>query len=329
MVEELSGKHFELPVHRKLPWYFYSNARHIKEIIKEYNIDLVDVHSRAPAWGCYLACRESKTPLITSFHGDYGTKWGKKLYNKVMTFGDRIIAVSSYIKNHIIEEYKVDPEKIEIVHRGVDVNYFDPAKVNKQKVEIFHNLTFGYPRPIILMPGRFTRWKGHLLLLEALKLVKQDFICIFLGKEENSTQYLTEIKNQIAKHRLEEKIFLMAPTRDMREAYAAADIVVSASIRPEAFGRVAAEGQAMEKMVLATKLGGSLESIIDGQTAIITELNPHSMAEKLELLLSLSPEEREKLGKRARQHIIDNFSLEKMQNHTIKIYQKLKDSYYV
>jgi glycosyltransferase involved in cell wall biosynthesis len=244
-----------------------------------------------------------------------------------MIKGDKIIAVSEFIKKYITDNYKVDNGKIKVVHRGVDINnQFNPEKISHSRVlNKYSNLNISKKVPTILMPGRFTSWKGHELLIDALSLIKdQEFECIFIGKTSKHPRYIERLKCKIKKNKLEDKIKIKDPVNDMPAIYLASDIVISASTRPEAFGRISTEAQAMGRIFIATDHGGSSETVIDNVTGFLVEnKNADQLAKKIQYVLNLTESEKNEISINAMNHIKENFSLEKMINDTIEVYESL------
>ncbi|MBR5599395.1 MAG: glycosyltransferase family 4 protein, partial [Alphaproteobacteria bacterium] len=270
-LDKLNVKHIKLPLKTKNPIKILRNARTLAKIIKEEGINIVHARSRAPAWSAYLAAKKTGATFLTTFHGTYGLgPMGiKKIYNRVMTLGKKVIVISSHIKNHVMTHYNVKEENLVFIHRCVDVEKFNPDNVTNERqktmVETHHIPT---DKKIILLIGRLTRWKGQELLIEALAKIKsrQDFHCIFTGDDQGRTEYTSSLYQQIEANDMQDKFTFIRHTDDVPALMKVSDIVVSASIEPEAFGRIAAEGEAMKKIVIASNIGGSLDNLKDRVT---------------------------------------------------------------
>lgn len=327
-LERAKVEHFTLPLKTKNPFKLWLNYRRLVKIIKENGVNIVHARSRAPAWSAYWAARKTGAKYLTTFHGTYGLgpKGIKKVYNKVMTYGDLVIAISNHIKQHILKNYKCDESKIRLIHRCVNVENFDVNKVSAERmIKLMEEYHLPEDKPIILLIGRLTRWKGQKLLIEALEKIKEkDFFCVFVGDDQGRTYYTEELKEAIAKKGMEGRFAFVRHVTDVPAMMMISDVVVSASIEPEAFGRIAAEGESMGRIVVASNIGGSLENLIDGKTGKHFESgNAQSLAEALTWALELSTEEREKIGKAAIEHVHENFTKEIMCNKTIAVYNEL------
>ena len=327
-LERAKVEHFTLPLETKNPFKLWLNHRRLVKIIKENGVNIVHARSRAPAWSAYWAARKTGAKYLTTFHGTYGLgpKGIKKVYNKVMTYGDLVIAISNHIKQHILKNYKCDESKIRLIHRCVNVENFDVNKVSAERmIKLMEEYHLPEDKPIILLIGRLTRWKGQKLLIEALEKIKEkDFFCVFVGDDQGRTYYTEELKEAIAKKGMEGRFAFVRHVTDVPAMMMISDVVVSASIEPEAFGRIAAEGESMGRIVVASNIGGSLENLIDGKTGKHFESgNAQSLAEALTWALELSTEEREKIGKAAIEHVHENFTKEIMCNKTIAVYNEL------
>ena len=309
--------HSKINAAAKNPITIWSNYHRLLDIINRQSINIIHARSRAPAWSAYLAAKKAKIPFVTTFHGVYNfSNKLKKFYNSIMTKGDKVIAVSNFVRNHILENYGIPESKIQVIHRGVDYDYFDSSKLsdssldkNRDKYRISNSA------PVILLPSRFSQWKGQMLLIEALNLIKDlDFYCIMTGNLSKHPHFVYRLKSKIEAFKLQKKVQIFASERDMRNLYGLSSIVVSASIEPEAFGRTIPEAQAMEKIVIASNIGGALETIQD-QVSGIHFLNndARDLANKIQYALSLDEKAAKKLTNSARQSVISHFSLKSMQ----------------
>ncbi|MDF2965671.1 MAG: capsule biosynthesis protein CapM [Rickettsiaceae bacterium] len=322
------ARHIELPVDSKNPFQMCSNIYSLAKIIREYKVDIIHARSRAPAWSSYFASRMTKARFITTFHGTYNFSNNlKKYYNSIMTRGERVIAVSDFIRKHIIENYQVNEDRIRLIHRGVDTNNFDPAKTSGTAVAAIkskYNIIDGVP--VLLLPGRFSQWKGQMFLLEALNEIKeQEFYCLIVGDQSRHPEFVKKLYAKITECGLNGKVIISGPEYDMKSLYAAADIIISASIEPEAFGRIAIEAQAMEKLIIATRCGGSCETVVDEVTGFHVKPNDISdFAEKIKFALSiLGSQKHLSIVQAARRSVIEHFSLENMKQKTLEVYKEL------
>lgn len=327
-LQKLKVMHFELPLKTKNPFKLWKNARQLEKIIKENDINIVHARSRAPAWSAYWAAKRTGAAFVTTFHGTYGLgPLGiKKIYNRVMTYGQKVIAISTHIKNHMLKEYKVDEAKIRLIHRCVNTENFAPERVSQERIvkTVLEN-HLPEDKPIISLIGRVTRWKGQHLLIEALSKVKtQDFYCLIVGSDQGRVHYTNELKALVEKYGLEAKVQFIDHSFDIPALLMVSDIVLSTAVEPEAFGRAAIEGQAMGKIVLASNIGGSLDNTIDGVTGRLFESNnAQNLAEAIDWALNLPAAEREKISKAAIKNVKDNFTKQIMCDKTIRVYQEV------
>lgn len=320
--------HFTMPLKTKNPFKLWLNYRRLVKIIKENGVNIVHARSRAPAWSAYWAAKKTGAKFLTTFHGTYGLgpKGIKKLYNRVMTYGDLVIAISNHIKQHILKNYKCDENKIRLIHRCVNIENFDVNKMSAERmIKLMEEHNLPEDKPIILLIGRLTRWKGQRLMIDALEKIKDmDFFCAFVGDDQGRDYYTRELKEAIAAKGLEGRFTFIRHISDVPAIMMVSDVVVSASIEPEAFGRIAAEGEAMGRIVVASNIGGSLENLVDGKTGRLFESgNADSLAEALRWALNLSTEERDKIGQAAILHIKENFTKQIMCDKTIAVYNEL------
>lgn len=320
--------HFTLPLKTKNPLKLWLNYRRLVKIIKENDINIVHARSRAPAWSAYWAAKKTGAKFLTTFHGTYGLgpKGIKKFYNRVMTYGDIVIAISNHIKQHILQNYNCDEKKIRLIHRCVNMDNFDVEKMTAERmIKLIDEYHLPEDKPIILLIGRLTRWKGQKLMIEALEMIKdKDFFCVFVGDDQGRNYYTEELKNDIKAKGLEGHFAFVRHITDVPAMMMISEVVVSASLEPEAFGRIAAEGEAMGRIVIASDIGGSLENIVNGKTGkLFKNGDARSLADALTWAFSLSTEERQQIGQAAIEYVKQNFTKQIMCDKTLAVYQEL------
>ena len=321
------GKVFNFSLGSKNPLIIFLNIYKLSRIIKKYKINIIHARSRAPAWSAYFAAKKMGIPFVTTFHGTYSIQNNlKKKYNSVMVKADKVIAISSFINKHILSNYKVDQEKIVTVHRGINIEKFDYLKVSNERLIAFSK-KFNIPEDsfVILLPGRITRWKGHILLIEAIsKLQRSDIICLFVGDLQGRNKYFAELNKTIDKLKLQNNFRIISNQSDMSVIYKLSNVVVSASIEPEAFGRVVAEAQAMGRPTVAVNHGGGPEIIIDGETGwLFRPGDANDLADKVNKALNLNINDREKMSVKAIERAKLNFNNEMMCAKKLNIYAEL------
>ena len=327
-LDKMKVKHFKLPLKTKNPIKLYLNSLKLEKIIKENGINIVHARSRAPAWSAYWAAKRAGVKYMTTFHGTYGLgpKGIKKVYNKVMTFGQLIIAISTHIKNHMLQNYDVAESKMRLIHRCVDVEKFSPKSVTQERIiRTIKENNLPEDRPIISLIGRITRWKGQHILVEAMSMLKnKDAYALIVGSDQGRVKYTEELKETAKKLGVENRIKFIGESFDIPALLMVSDVVLSTAIEPEAFGRAAIEGQAMGKIVLASNIGGSLENLVDGVSGRLFKSNDaKSLAEAMDWALSLSEEEKKKFSEAAIKNVHDNFTKQIMCDKTIAVYNEL------
>jgi len=319
--------HIKLPLDTKNPFALYRNAARLAAVIRQYDVDIVHARSRAPAWSAAAAAKRCGCHFVTTFHGTYNfSNRLKRAYNAIMTKGELVIANSNFIAAHIREHYKMDPARLRIIRRGIDLERFDPQRVSAERViQLSNRWRLPDDVPVILLPGRMTRWKGQALLIEALvKLRDLEFLCVLAGADQGRSGYRAELERLVQRHDLVSRVFLPGHCDDMPAAYMLADVVVSASTNPEAFGRVVSEAQAMGCPVVASDHGGAREQVIENRTAFLFKPgDADALASTLRRALGLSATERDLLSMEARTHARANFSKTQMCMATLAAYREL------
>jgi glycosyltransferase involved in cell wall biosynthesis len=333
-IDKKKVKIIKLPVHSKNPLIIFINFLALVAIILVKNISIVHARSRAPAWSCLLAAKITGRKFVTTFHGTYNfNNKIKKFYNSVMVRSDLIIAGSNFIFSHIKDNYTKylnAKKKLLVIFRGINVDYFDPTtKLDSDEKKLLKKWHIEKDKKIILLPGRLTEWKGQEVFIEAINLVNielgyEAFYAVILGSDQGRDLYKKKLIRITEQHRLNNQVKFIDHCNDMALAYKVSDIVISASIEPEAFGRVAVEAQSMEKPIIASDIGGSNETIIDEKTGFLFESNnAKSLSKKILKVLSMDETLLQSIGKEGRKNIIQKFNVEKMCFSTYSEYKRI------
>ena len=333
-IDRKKVKVIKLPVHSKNPFLMLFNSIALIFIILLNNISIVHARSRAPAWSCLFATKITRRKFVTTFHGTYNFKNSiKKFYNSVMVRSDLIIAGSNFIFSHINQNYPkyLDlKKKFLVIFRGINVDYFDSSTtLDTEENRLISDWEVNKNKKIILMPGRLTAWKGQETFIEALNLVNKElgydsFNAVILGSDQGRDIYTKKIKRLAEQYRLTSQLKFIEHCKNMPLAYKISDIVVSASVEAEAFGRVAVEAQSMEKPIIASDIGGSNETISDNVTGFLFQSgNAEALSKKIVEALQLDESRLKSIGIEGRKNIIKKFNVEKMCFSTYSEYKKL------
>tara|TARA_A100001011_G_scaffold139263_1_gene147161 strand:- start:543 stop:1697 length:1155 start_codon:yes stop_codon:yes gene_type:complete len=323
-----------LPVQSKNPILILFNAIILIGIILLNNISIVHARSRAPAWSCLLATKITGRKFVTTFHGTYNfSSKIKKFYNSVMVRSHLIIAGSNFIFSHIKENYSKyisDKKKLLVIFRGINIDYYEPnTKLENDEKKLLQNWEIEKDKKIILLPGRLTPWKGQELFIEAINLVNielgyEAFYAVILGSDQGRDLYKKKLTRLSEQHRMTKQLRFIDHCSDMALAYKISDIIISSSIEPEAFGRVAVEAQSMEKPIIASNIGGSNETIIDNKTGYLFEAgSAKSLSEKILKVLNLNDTSLKSIGIEGRKNVAKKFNVEKMCFSTYSEYKRL------
>lgn len=328
-LEAAGGRFVELPLATKSPVGIYRNARRLQDLVRGEGVDLVHARSRAPAWSAQLAAEREGLPFVTTFHSIYSGADNplKQRYNAVMAKGDRVIAISDHVAEHLRERYAVAATRLRTVYRAADLELFDPMAVTTERVAALRSSwAVDGSRPVVLLPGRVTRRKGHLELLRAIKrLARPDVLALMVGPFEAADRYKKQVDLFVRTAGLDDQVLFTGQCDDMPAAYALADVVTIPSIEtPEAFGRVSVEAQAMGKPVVVHAIGGLPETLMPAATGwLVQPGDTDELAEALALALALPPDVRERTAARARAFVAEHFGLERMVAATLDVYREL------
>lgn len=331
-LRHMGGEIFHMPLDRKGPGRVWMNAQRLKRLIKREKVDLVHARSRAPAWSGWSATQKTGTPFVTTYHGAYNEgPIGKRRYNSVMARGKPTIAVSSFIAELIVERHGTDPADIVTIPRGADLSIFGKHLVTPERIaDLVRSWNLEEEtRPIFMLPGRLTRWKGQEVFIDACEILRKKrgpdaFMGLIVGGEKPGSDYIDALDNRIAKTQTGDCLRIVGACTDMPAAYMLAHCVLSASTDPEAFGRVAVEAQAMGCPVIATNHGGGRETVEDDITGILVKPGDAAdMARAMAEILDLTEEERGWVFDAATARVAQFFSIERMQQATLDVYENV------
>jgi len=325
---------FKIPVHSKNPFLIILNALFLSILIILKKINIVHARSRAPAWSCYLACLITNRVFVTTFHGTYNFKSKlKKFYNSIMLRANLTIAGSNFIFNHINEnysEYLNKKKKLRVIFRGINIDYFSQKNISILKREkLKKEWELDENKFTILMPGRLTFWKGQENFVEALNILIVDynvtnFQAVLLGSDQGRKVFSKKLHSLSERYSLTKKLKFINHCKEMPLAYSLADVVVSASIEPEAFGRVAVESQSMGKPIIASNIGGSKETVLNKKSGFLYKHDdPRELAKNLNTVIELNQEELKLIGNEGRKNISKKFDVEVMCDSNLREYKKL------
>ncbi len=328
-VERAGGRHLRLPLSTKNPLRIVGNAGRLARLIRREAVDIVHARSRAPAWSALIAARGTGAAFVTTWHGVYGENLPlKKRYNAVMARGERVIAISEFVAERIGRDYAVPPDRLRVVPRGADLAAFDPEAVRRDRIEE-HARAWNVPAgaAVIMLAGRITSWKGQSLLLDALARLPsatREWVCVLAGPEQRRGGASRQLLAQAARLKIGSRVRLTGHVDDMPAAFALADVVVAPSLRPEPFGRVVIEAQAMGKPVVVAAHGAAMETVEHGVSGyLFPPGDAQALADALSHVLGLDATDRANLGYWARAGVEARYSTETMQAATLAVYDEL------
>lgn len=326
-LQRFGATHINLPVHSKNPLVMAGNVGRLRSIINSHGVDVVHARSRAPAWSAFKACKGTNAHFMTTCHAPYNIANNtKRFYNSSIARGERVIAISDFVANYLLENYEINQERIRVIPRGIAIERFHPTAVTPERlIALTKEWRIPDASSVIMMPGRLTRWKGHHVVIDALKILnRSDAFCVFLGSDQGRVAYRQELEDYICEKGLGSKVRIVDHCNDMPAAYMLATVVLSASTDPEGFGRVPVESQAMGRPTVATDHGGAQETIVKGDTGwLVPPGNASAMAGAISEALSLEPMQRAILATRAMSHIAQNFTSVQMAEKTLSLYREL------
>lgn len=313
-LEKAGIAHIRMPVQRKSLFSLFLIPK-IAEIVRRERVDVIHARSRVPAWLAYFVSRKTGVPLVTTCHGYYSNHF----LSRVMGWGKRVIVISNVVGRHMIDDFGVSPDRIRLIHRGIDLTQFP-----------FHPEHYDVPRKSyrIINVARLSPIKGQVEFLKAVHLLRRRLQHIevwLVGAEgKRKHKYTDEIHSTIQQLGLESSVKLLGTRRDIAELIAQSDLLVLSTLVPEAFGRVIIEAGAVGTAALATRVGGVLDIVDDGENGVLVPAgDPEAMAEAMQSLLT-DPKRAKEFALRLRKKIESHFTLDQMVDRTLGVYLEVK-----
>lgn len=318
-LEADGGRHILFDVCSKNPLTALTRVLRLRRLLRELRPDILHARSRVPAWLAWLANRGLRIPFVTTVHGFNSVN----AYSRVMTFGDRVICVSTAIKDYIQKHYGVAEEKTTVIPRGIDLVVFDPEAVDNGFIASFRSRYQLEGKFVVTTVGRITQLKDVESFIKAIDLLRRNIPevigLVVGGVHEGKNNYSQLLHRLVSSLDLEKHVTFTGSQAKVAEIYALSDVVVSSSKKPESFGRAAGEALAMEVPVVATAHGGILDIVIDGETGRLFQ--PGDIRALAECIVDLRT--RRLTGLRA--FVTDRFTLERMVAQTVSVYRYLLD----
>lgn len=264
-LEVTGAQHFALPIGRKRLSTLLL-VRKLRELCEREQVDIMHARSRLPAWIGHLALRQlppARRPRwMTTVHGPYTVNG----YSRIMVSGERVIAISGFIRDYIQSAYPdVDAGRITVIPRGVDRaryphGYTPPA-------EWLDNWRRSHPelarRHALVLPGRLTRWKGQADFIRMIARLVADGLPVHGllagGPHPRKRAYERELQKLVAQLEVEPAVSFLGNRSDLREILSVSACAFSLTGEPEAFGRTTIEALSLGIPVIGYEHGGTGE----------------------------------------------------------------------
>lgn len=323
LVSELTdcgAEHIAYPIGKKSLTTLGYVSR-LRRLIRENNVDVLHARSRLPAWIGWFANRglppAHRAHWVTTVHGPYSVN----RYSQIMVSGERVIAISNFIYDYVMENYpQVDRSKIHVIHRGTDEKlynrHFRPAE--KWLTAWRGSEYFIADKRLLIFAGRLTRWKGQLGFIELVDQLRHrypNFYCLFVGNQSDpKSNFEAELRAEVSRRGLQSYIKFLGQRNDLKELFAISDLSFSLPEIPEAFGRTTLEALSLGTPVVGYDRGGTGEILREIFPAgLVEEGNLENAVDKTEAFLRQPPTVGEN----------QKMTVSNMQSSTIALYESL------
>ena len=320
-LEERGAKTFKLPIRTKseLNPILYLSIPAVKKIIRDHKIDLLHAHTRVTQVMAYWIQKSIGIPVVTTCHGFYKNRLGRRI---LPAWGDRVIAISQGVADHLRDDFKVSPTKIRVVNNGVDLDEIDPAyKVHDPEQA---KLKYGFSKNdlVIGIVAQLVADKGHEYLIQAIHILQKEFPSIRLlivgdGNQKKNLQKL------VAELKLEKRVILTGNISDVTHPLAATDIFALPATWREGFGLSIVEAMACHKPVIVSNIW-ALNALIENKvTGILIEPRQvETLAHAISQLVK-NPALQREIGTNARKMVEDFFSITRMAKEVHEVYLEI------
>jgi lipopolysaccharide heptosyltransferase II len=309
-LDKINARHYNLPVGRKNPITILMMIRQLKGIIRREDIDVVHARSRVPAIIAYFACKSTDKVFITTAHGYYK----KHILSSAMSWGKFVIVASNIMAKHMMHNFGVPYERIRLIPRGVELSRFRFKSPDARRSKGF---TIG-------MVSRITPLKGHADFIKAVSILNRqipNLRALIVGSAQKE-KYKEDLELLVRRLGLSRTIEFQPSTQDVPGVMANLDVLVSATVTPEAFGRVIIEAQASGVPVVSTKVGGVVDIVEDEKNGLLCPAqNPKEMASRI-LRLYNDRELGARLASEGKKSVEKDFDLDTMARKTIAVYEE-------
>ncbi len=323
-IRRAGATHVEMAVGTNNVLSMYANSRALVKLIRKHNVDIIHQEGFTGAWATFNAAAQSAKPIVGTvqrlthatgrFH-DWSTE---SLLN-----ARHLVAVSDFVSERLKGGMIGNETELATIPRGIDTSQYNPGSIIPDRlIQLANHWNLPDGVPIIMVPARIAAGKGQTVVVEALsQLGRRDVMCLIVGKINEQDPYYNELVDLILEKDVADIVKIVGECHDMPAAYMLADVVISASTEPEAFGRVALEAQAMGRPVIATDHGGSKEAILQGRTGwLIPPKDARTLAGALLTAIDMHPSTRADVALVARRHVVETFSLDIMCERTFELY---------
>lgn len=287
-VEAAGARHYTRPIGKKSLLTLLEVGR-MARLLRQERPQILHLHSRVPAWVGYLASRRlpasCRPALVTTFHGFHSVNF----YSAVMTRGERVIAVSECMKEHILTHYpQTEENRIVVIPNSVDTTLNYPEyRPSATWLKDWHHT---YPelegKYTLCLPGRITRLKGAAHLVPILRILRARGIpahAVIVGETKKGKEKIRqELEEAFRAAGLEQAVTWTGHRRDLRDVLCACNVTLSLTLQPESFGKTTLEALALGCPVAGYEHGGVGEQLnVFLPEGKVPTANPEAMADTL------------------------------------------------
>jgi glycosyltransferase involved in cell wall biosynthesis len=299
-------------------------ALRIFRLIKIRKIDLIHINNSMERDALYAA-RWSGKRCVIHCRGMVDANSRKTIRSRTFAItASKLIAISQAVAASLREQ-GVPEERLSLIHNPIEWKKYDSAAANRESVRA--RWRFAPESVVVSIFGRITRWKGQLEFLQSVLAIATDCpdlkVMIVGDASDDVGEYMAEVERLATEGSLRGRVCFVGYQSDVADYYWASDVVVHNSLEAEPFGRVVTEAMACGRAVIAMKEGGPLDIITDNHDGLLVPpRNQGALADAIGGLYR-SRQERERLGRSARETVRKRFESDTIALAVTKIYEEV------
>lgn len=317
---EMEGiRHLFVPLDTKSEMSFkvWRTSLKLSSFVKREKIDIIHAQTRVSQVAACLISKWTKVPFVSTCHGFFKNNFGRRV---MPCWGGAVIAISEAVREHLVNDFGVEKEKVRLINNGVETAKFEEAKSGQEIEDFRRKMNIGKDDIVVGIIARLSSVKGHRFLLLAAKEMVQvnkkiKILIIGSGPEKNN------LLRMVKKLDIEKFVIFAEPLLDTSIALKVMNVFVMPSVQ-EGLGLAILEAMASGLPVVASNVGGIYTLVKDGVNGFLVPPAAPSAIFETVLKVLREPSLAAQMGKAGQKIAAEHFSLAEMSDKTVELYEK-------